>query len=80
MELYEEILLQAFCEEKEKCRELIAKSLEYVELQCYRAIIEIKQVLEDESLDDAECFDCIEKIVSILEGLGTDCGGRHDFG
>ncbi|WP_207670678.1 hypothetical protein [Clostridium sp. BSD2780061688st1 E8] len=47
---------------------------------CYQALSQIKAVLEDDSLDDRECFMKIEKIVSIYEGLGSGCGNRHDFG
>lgn len=46
----------------------------------YRALEEIKAVLEDDSLDDPDCFIKIEKIVQIFESLGSDCGTRHDFG
>ncbi|MBC8528153.1 hypothetical protein H8699_01695 [Christensenellaceae bacterium NSJ-44] len=47
---------------------------------CYQALVQIKAVLEDDSLNDRECFMKIEKIVSIYEGLGSGCGNRHDFG
>ena len=36
--------------------------------------------LEDDSLEDSECFYRIEEIVCVFEGLGSDCGSRHDFG
>ena len=48
--------------------------------RCYRALCKIKQILEDDSLDDPECFWRIEEIVNTLEVLGTDGGTRHDFG
>ena len=50
-----------------------------VEGECYKALQKIKYVLEDDSLDDVECFHKIEKIVCIFEELGSNCGARHDF-
>jgi hypothetical protein len=45
-----------------------------------RALQEIWEVLGDDSLEDPECFWRIEKIVGIYEKLGSNGGGRHDFG
>ena len=47
---------------------------------CYRALAEIKQIIEDRSMDDANCFAAIEKIVRVYECMGSDGGTRHDFG
>ena len=47
---------------------------------CYKALKEIKEIIEDDSLDDAECFMKIERIVCLLEKLGSNGGSRHDFG
>lgn len=44
-----------------------------------RALEEIRNVLKDDSLDDANCFMRIEKIVQIYEEIGSDGGERHDF-
>ena len=44
-----------------------------------RALQRIKEVLEDESLDDADCFWKIEAVVETLEQVGSDGGNRHDF-
>lgn len=51
-----------------------------LELHCYQALAEIKNVLADPTLDDPECFYRIEEIVCIFERLGSTGGGRHDFG
>lgn len=48
--------------------------------RCYKALEEIKAVLEDDAPDDKECFKKIEAIVHIYEELGSGCGNRHDFG
>lgn len=51
-----------------------------VEMKCYQALEEIRKVLDDETLDDPECFHKIEKIVCIFEEIGSNGGCRHDFG
>ena len=42
----------------------------------YQALQKIKAVISDDSLSD---FDCVERIVSIFEALGSDGGNRHDW-
>ena len=37
------------------------------EMQCYKTLAEIKSVIEDDTLEDRECFWKIEKIISIFE-------------
>ena len=51
-----------------------------IEMKCYHAIEEIKKILEEDTLNDAECFERIEKIIVIFEALGSGIHGRHDFG
>lgn len=53
---------------------------EIVESKCYVALQQIKEILEDDSLEDENCFMKIEKIVCLFEELGSDCANRHDFG
>ena len=48
-------------------------------MACYSALEQIKCILEDESLEDSECFEKIEEIICVFEDLGSDCGNRHDF-
>ena len=50
-----------------------------VEGKCYQALHQIKQILEDDRLEDRECFLRIEQIISMLEMLGSTAGNRHDF-
>lgn len=45
-----------------------------------RALLRIRDILADDSLSDETCFWKIEAVVSLLEELVVDCGGRHDFG
>ena len=49
------------------------------ELECYKALEKIKAVIEDDSLEDKECFMKIEEIIRIFERMGSDGGFRHDF-
>ena len=50
------------------------------EKECYIVLERIKAILEDDSLDDKDCFEKIESIVCLFEEIGSDCGARHDFG
>lgn len=47
--------------------------------ECYRALCEIRSVLEDVSLDDENCFMKIERIIRVYEERGVFCGRRHDY-
>lgn len=72
MELYEEILENAFSEFQFHAERV-------VEMQCYQALQKIKTIIEDDSLNDSECFYKIEEIICTLENIGSDGGIRHDF-
>lgn len=50
------------------------------EKECYMVLERIKTILEDDSLDDKNCFERIESIVCLFEEIGSGCGARHDFG
>ena len=50
------------------------------EKECYAVLEKIKAILEDDRLGDKECFEKIERIGCLFEEIGSDCGGRHDFG
>ena len=65
--------------------------MEYLELEngkkvelkyakkCCLAIDKIQRIIQDNSLDDKECFWRIEEIVLTFELLDIDAGTRHDF-
>ena len=84
MELYEEIILNVLRSQKTvidvSFPGLALNSKEIVELAAYRALSQIQNILKDDSLTDEACFYKIEEIVRVFERLGSDCGGRHDFG
>ena len=78
MELYQEILSKEF---QQFLTENFQENIEeIVKLKCYQALSEIKKILDDDTLDDPECFWKIEQIVCVFESLGSDGGSRHDFG
>ena len=78
MDLYREILTNIL--EKEEItvvfQNLQLNPAEMVEQRCCQALHKIKTIIEDDSLSD---FDCVEKIVCILEDIGSSGGNRHDF-
>ena len=40
---------------------------------------EIKEIIQNENLNDEDCFEKIEKIVAVFENHNINTGGRHDF-
>lgn len=81
MELWKEILAEVLSEEQAQVTfpNLTISAAEIVEGACYRALNNIKTILENEELSDPECFLKIEQIIRTLESLGSNCGSRHDF-
>jgi len=53
---------------------------EIIEGHCYKALQKIKAIIQDDSLEDPACLKKIEEIVCALESIGSNGGGRHDFG
>ncbi len=47
--------------------------------ESFMALREIRKILDDDSLNDRDCFDRIDQIVSVFEELGPGAGSRHDF-
>ena len=50
-----------------------------VESVCYQTLLQIQEIVHDESLSDTECFQRIEEIVCAYEAIGSSGGNRHDF-
>ncbi len=50
-----------------------------IELECYKALNKIKSILEDDRLNDEECFMKIDEIIYVFENLNSFNGSRHDF-
>ena len=79
MGLYEQLILRGL-ETGELQIVLSDQGREWLEGKCFHTLQEIQTVLNDDSLDDPECFMKIEQIVEIFEQLGSNGGTRHDFG
>ncbi len=80
MELYKEIMVKVL-EKKTAMVEFPGLQIEaekIVEQECYRALLRIKNIIEDERLEDEDCFWKIEEIIRTLEAFGSDGGFRHD--
>ena len=82
MELYKEILAHALAygDVQIHISGLEIDAAKIVELECYQVLQKIKAVIEDDSLEDRECFMKIEEIVCAFEEIGSNGSGRHDFG
>ena len=62
-------------------KEILEYNIENLfEKECYVLLRRIQTVLEDDSLDDKDCFEKIETLICLFEETGSDCGARHDFG
>ncbi len=60
--------------------ELRLNAKEIVELQSYQTLCKIQEIVRDTALEDAECFERIERIICAFESIGSNGGSRHDFG
>lgn len=78
MELWQEILAEELTG-RIKNEILPIPAQKIVEGKCYCALQKIKEILEDDRLDDRECFFKIEEVVKVFEELGSGVQGRHDF-
>lgn len=79
MELYGELLARMLDGGRMQVTfpDLHLDAAELVRLRCYQALEQIRDILRDDHLDDRACCGKIEAIVSLFEGMGTGCGGRH---
>lgn len=82
MELYAEILSHYLSTENAQIifPDLKLNTKEIIELQCYRTLNRIKDIIHDDSLTGEECFLKIEEMIVAFEEIGSNGGDRHDFG
>ena len=77
MQLHEEILARAIAEAVIPALQATCGRL--IEMKCCQTLLQIYDIVADDTLDDPECFIRIERIVCALEDLGIGGGGRHDY-
>ncbi len=82
MDLFKEILINALSKETTQISfpSLDGNIEKLFEKECYQVLIKIKEILDDDTLEDKECFYRIEKIVRAFEDIGCLGLTRHDFG
>ena len=81
MELYAQILSKIL-ENKEVnviFPEIKINANEIIENECYKALCEIRAIIDDDKISDEECFLRIEKIIQLFEKWDCLEGYRHDF-
>ena len=49
---------------------------EAIEVESLKSLQKIKSIIEDDGLSD---FECKERIICVLEDIGSSGGNRHDF-
>lgn len=78
MELLNNILKYAVCEGKVKIECTVEADFERIICEiCFQTLAKISDILKDKDLSD---FDCIERIVCVMENTGINSGSRHDLG
>lgn len=81
MDLYKEILINVLENEKIDVffPDMKIPIKEIIELTCYKTLCDIRDIIRNDNLCDAECFEKIEQIICKFESIGSDGGTRHDF-
>ncbi|MGN0136342.1 hypothetical protein [Anaerotignum sp.] len=81
MELWSNILCSIIDQKNTECpsKNWDFNPKEIIETECYKALKSIRDILDDMTLDDAECYHKIEKIICLFEAMGSDGCPRHDY-
>lgn len=82
MELFTQLFTKALEGQKIEVRfpDMEFDLSEKIESVSLATLHRIREIIMDDTLNDAECFRKIEEIVRTYEELGIHCGVRHDFG
>ena len=82
MDLFKDILISALSKETAQVSfpSFDGNIEKLFEKECYLVLLRIKEILNDHTLEDDECFYSIEHIVQVFEDLGCMDLSRHDFG
>lgn len=82
MELYQDILREILTRQRVQVSFPDLQDVdpaELIEKASYAALRQIKDILENAALSDAECFERIEKIICVFERMGSRIEHRHNF-
>ncbi len=81
LDLWQQIMINVLRERRIDVRfpDLGATVKEIIEGECYKALKEIKEIIDDPYMEDRQCFGKIERIICQFESMGSDGGCRHDF-
>ncbi|MDY3619084.1 hypothetical protein [Agathobaculum sp.] len=82
MELYQDILREILARQRIEISfpDLQGVAPEkLIESASYTALRQIKEILENDTLSDADCFVRIEKIICVFERMGSRIEHRHGF-
>ena len=79
-----ELLARALVRADAEIRIQGAPAASYIQImlraESFMVLKRIRDILDDHTLDDRDCFDRIEQIVELFEEWGPGAGSRHDFG
>ena len=77
--MLQEIMFNVLCKKMKVIIPEMEELKELFQLECYKALREIKQIIDNQDLSDKDCFSQIEEIVCAFEKIGSYSEGRHDF-
>ena len=82
MDLYKEILIEILKYEVARVdfTHIKMNAAEIVDSVSYRALQKIKAIIEDDRLDEKDCFEKIKRIVHVYETIGSSGSHRQNLG
>lgn len=83
MDLFKEILYHIMFEKEQKYnayKKLGIDESKMIEIACYKALKNIRDIIRDDNLNDADCYLKIEYVIQEFEKIGSNGGNRHDNG
>lgn len=81
MHFYREFLADVLAQEEAQIvfPQLKLDASEIIERECYKALYQIKAILEDAALGDAAALIKIEEIIQVFVDRGVSCGDQYDY-
>lgn len=81
MELWQSILVRIL---QEGSMEVFFSKIDNLaalfESECYKTLLRIKRILENDAYTDKECFEKIDDSITEFDAFGGLDSSRHDFG